>query len=321
MFFAFNSLLAACAIIAIVVSRQPVLSWSSSTAPGLAAGAAVGRSSETNRIGLVSALYCQCPPSSFTRLYSSQDDSDDLIVPKDANFFIRRAMMSDTGRASELLTDGFFKNTNPFSHLWERLQTYLSVDVDFPQPLARHEIFVACDNKSGRIIGLAEVDARVNEKNARGQNGPYMCNLAVDSAHKRKGIATSLVKQCELEVQQWHAGSTSYNQQRQQQTASSSNGSKDSKPTIIPNSLSLKVRQSNKAAIAMYDKLGYTSNMFEQDDKGETVLVMRKQLPSLLLQQLAADKNSSNDTNDESSTNVATLSEVALTEEAVSSSS
>ena len=307
-----------------MASSHPVLSWSSSTNPG-SAGATVSRSSKANRIVLVSTLYGQRPPSSCTRLYSSQrneqDDGDDRIVPKDANYFIRRALISDTGRASELLTDGFFKNTNPFSHLWERLQTYLSVDVDFPQPLARHEIFVACDNKSGRIIGLAEVDARVNEKNARGQNGPYMCNLAVDGAHKRKGIATSLVKQCELEVQQWHAGSTSYNQQRQQ-AASSSNGMKGSTAKIIPNSLSLKVRQSNKAAIAMYDKLGYRTFLqeSEQDDKGETVLVMRKQLPSLLLQQLVADQNLSNDTDDDLLTNEATPSEVAQAEEAISSS-
>ena len=220
-------------------------------------------------------------------------DDDDLIVPKDATFFIRRALPTDTGRASELLTNGFFKNANPLSHMWERFNTYLSVDVDFPQPLANHEIFVACDNKSGRILGLAEVDARINEKNARGKNGPYMCNLAVDNSHKRKGIASALVKQCEFEVQQWHIGSTSYQQQQhQRELQDGSTQNKSNKSSIIPNSLSLKVRQSNDAAVSMYDKLGYRTFLqeSEKDDKGETVFVMRKQLPSLLLKQLVADQ-------------------------------
>ena len=82
------------------------------------------------------------------------------------------------------------------------------------------------------------------------------CNLAVDEGHKRKGIASALVRDGEEKVQAWH---------------SATDGN-------IPNSLYLKVRQSNKAAVLMYDQLGYRSYMQEADIKGEVVLVMRKSL-------------------------------------------
>jgi ribosomal protein S18 acetylase RimI-like enzyme len=78
----------------------------------------------------------------------------------------------------------------------------------------------------------------------------------VDEGHKRKGIASALVREGEEKVQAWH---------------SATDGN-------IPNSLYLRVRQSNEAAVLMYDQLGYRSYMQEADIKGEVVLVMRKSL-------------------------------------------
>jgi ribosomal protein S18 acetylase RimI-like enzyme len=47
----------------------------------------------------------------------------------------------------------------------------------------------------------------------------------------------------------------------------------------MSNSLSLKVRESNRAAIQLYTKLGYQPLLQETEKKtGEIVLVMRKQL-------------------------------------------
>jgi ribosomal protein S18 acetylase RimI-like enzyme len=214
-----------------------------------------------------------CPPSPLLLSLSSSQRTTDLLLNKDRNhkknrtkqdFFIRKSMALDVGRASQILTDGFFKRRgmNIFSYFLERLETYLSLEVDFPKPLTRHEIFVACDACSGQVLGMAEVDARTTGRSACGQDGPYMCNLAVDEARQRKGIASALVQYCELQVQQWHYETMEDDVE-------------------VANSLYLKVRETNQAAVSMYDKLGYRSYRQEKDNKGTTVLVMRKELPKV----------------------------------------
>lgn len=177
------------------------------------------------------------------------------------SFFIRESLMVDMGKASEILADGFFKdNTNFLTYQLERLQTHLSLESGFPQPSTRHQIFVACEVSTGQVIGIAEVDARVHGDDARGTNGPYMCNIAVDGTYQRMGIASALVKQCEEQVREW--------------VCNNSNSE-----NILSCSLYLKVRQSNNAAVSMYDKLGYRSIGQETEEKTKSVvLIMRKQL-------------------------------------------
>jgi ribosomal protein S18 acetylase RimI-like enzyme len=182
-------------------------------------------------------------------------------------FFIRESMMVDMGRASKILADGFFKdNTNFITYQFERLETYLSLESGFPKPSTLHQIFVACEATAGRVIGVAEVDARLDGgQGVRGKNGPYMCNVAVDQKFQRKKIASALVQQCESQVHEWV---------RQSSSSSSS--------TVLSNSLYLKVRGNNQAAVAMYDKLGYRSMRQEKEEKTDlTVLIMRKQLSRL----------------------------------------
>ena len=178
-------------------------------------------------------------------------------------FFIRACHPADVGRAAEVLTEGFFKHkTNFITYQFERLGTYLSLEAGLPKPNTMHEIFVACDSTSGKVLGLAEVDARKNGNGARGQEGPYMCNVAVDSTYKRKGIATALIRKCEEQVQIW--SSVNINEM------------------YLSRSLYLKVRNTNQAAVAMYDKLGYSSVMYETEQKsGELILLMRKTLPDI----------------------------------------
>jgi hypothetical protein len=108
-----------------------------------------------------------------------------------------------------------------------------------------------------------EVDARTTGRSARGQDGPYRCNLAVDEARQRKGIASALVQYCELQDQQWHCETLEDDVE-------------------VAKSLYLKVRETNQAAVSMYDKLGYRSYQQEKDNKGTTVLVMRKELPKVV---------------------------------------
>jgi ribosomal protein S18 acetylase RimI-like enzyme len=200
--------------------------------------------------------------------------------PRKDDFFIRKSLKADVGRASKILADGFFKGkTNIFTYQVERLETYLSLESGFPKPNTLHEIYVACNALDGIVLGMAEVDARMG-LNGRGQNGPYMCNVAVEESCHRRGIASALVAECEAQVLEWYL-----------------------QPRVvgISGSLYLKVRQSNIAAVQMYDKLGYHSIRQDTEERsGETVLVMSKELPFA---------SSATSTNTTSTTTNATLSE------------
>ncbi|OEU07548.1 hypothetical protein FRACYDRAFT_271954 [Fragilariopsis cylindrus CCMP1102] len=109
-----------------------------------------------------------------------------------------------------------------------------------------------------------------------------MCNLAVDIRHQRKGIATSLVYECERQVQEWYNKYNNYNYiiNNDDDDDENKNRNKENDTTSISNSVCLKVRESNMAAIQMYLKLGYLTVWQEKEDNGNTILVMRKQLSS-----------------------------------------
>jgi len=141
---------------------------------------------------------------------------------------------------------------------------------------------------------MVEVDARLDKTGPGsimdtrniGKDGPYMCNLAVDDKCQRQGIATALVKECERQVQEWHNQDRQSMEQRlggaQPPDAFFSSSPGTSHPLIISNSLCLKVRESNQAAVQLYTKLGYRSLRKETEEKsGETVVLMRKELSSV----------------------------------------
>lgn len=106
-------------------------------------------------------------------------------------------------------------------------------------------MIVACDAKRGRVVGFAEVDARslAPTDSASGSGGDgapddallrsYMYNLAVDKGWKRRGVASALIGACEEFVSGAHDGS------------------------CVERRLYLRVRKSNRAAVALYEKLGY----------------------------------------------------------------
>lgn len=238
------------------------------------------------------------------------DDSNEKIQQR--LFQIRPALMVDMGRASKILSDGFFKHkTNVFTYQWERLITYLSLESTFPKPNSYHEIFVACCAQTGTVWGMVEVDGRpnsnrtktasatptlkTNNNTSRDDDGPYMCNLAVDDQRQRLGIATALVAECERQVQEWH----DVTMQQQQNPQPDGQGSQPllhvrdddgmavgdvttcSNKKGVLGSLCLKVRVSNEPAIQLYTKLGYRLVLEEMEEKtGETVLLLRKKLPS-----------------------------------------
>ena len=207
-------------------------------------------------------------------------------------FFIRPARMNDMEKGSKILADGFFFDTNFFKYNWEKYITYLSLEANFPnsiQARSRYEIYVACCLQTDEVLGMVEIDARERKRRSSSnlfqQSGgsPYMCNLAVDMRHQRKGIATSLVYECERQVQEWY---NKYNNNNyiinndDDDDDENKNRNKENDTTSISNSVCLKVRESNMAAIQMYLKLGYLTVWQEKEDNGNTILVMRKQLSS-----------------------------------------
>jgi len=207
------------------------------------------------------------------------------------------------GRASKILADGFYKSkTNFFTYQYEKFKTFMSLEANFPttpQARSKYEIYVACCAMTGEIWGMIEIDARSRGERSsvfqQSGGSPYMCNLAIDERHQRKGIASSLVYECERQVQEWHNIYTNNNDDDDDDNNSYETGIINSSNIVntegmkmsycknnykISNSVCLKVRESNKAAIQMYLKLGYLTVWQEKEDKNsnENILVMRKQL-------------------------------------------
>ena len=244
---------------------------------------------------------------------SNNNNSDDS--GNNDLFFIRPALFVDMDRASKILADGFFKGpkTNWLTYQYEKFITYLSLEANFPrtqQQRSRYEIYVASCIKTGEVWGVVEIDARgttgertskVYEKSG---GSPYMCNLAIDERHLRKGIATSLVYECERQVREWYSEEESKKQKKDEENnnndliynsknemindifTSNSNDRRKAK-NVMSNSICLKVRESNQAAVLMYQKLGYAT-IFEEIEgpsinskTAENILLMRKELSSL----------------------------------------
>ena len=169
--------------------------------------------------------------------------ADRSETPGSKEFFVTEAQPVHLGPAAEILTEEFYSHrTNFFTYQIERLKTVLSLESTYPsrsgpkynsaRPL--QSMFVACCSKSGRVLGFAEVDARSLNDSAEYDDvlRSYMYNLAVKKTHKRRGIATALVRACEDFVSDMH-------------------------DTCVEKRLYLRVRKNNEAAIQMYRSLGY----------------------------------------------------------------
>ena len=185
------------------------------------------------------------------------------IEPIERDYFIREALFVDLAPAAKILTKEFYsQKTNFITFQIEKLKTTLSLESTFPNQspnslnnnkYARRslqQMIVACNSKDGTVVGFAEVDARPLGKGDDGTTiisdtipeatvalnnnilRSYMYNLAVDKKWKRKGIASALVDACEQYVSDMHE-------------------------TCIEKRLYLRVRKTNKEAIALYKNLGY----------------------------------------------------------------
>lgn len=224
-------------------------------------------------------------------------------------YFIRPAMFVDMDRASKILADGFFKgpDSNWFKYQYEKFITYLSLEANFPrtqQQRSRYEIYVACCVDTGEVWGLVEIDARgsTTERTSKvfekSGGSPYMCNLAVDEKQKRKGIATSLVFECERQVMEWYSDDEKQRKKKDEEIIDDDmvysskdqmindivgRNNIDNTKREMRNSVCLKVRESNTAAVGMYLSLGYltVSKEIEDGKPDENILLMRKELTTL----------------------------------------
>eukprot|EP00569_Conticribra_weissflogii_P001223 CAMPEP_0171353960 /NCGR_PEP_ID=MMETSP0878-20121228/44459_1 /TAXON_ID=67004 /ORGANISM="Thalassiosira weissflogii, Strain CCMP1336" /LENGTH=395 /DNA_ID=CAMNT_0011859917 /DNA_START=20 /DNA_END=1208 /DNA_ORIENTATION=- len=218
--------------------------------------------------------------STFPDRDSKNESSSSRDDKENSEYFVTEALFvlsrcADLGPAARILTEEFYSHrTNFITFQIERLKTSLSLESTFPkrdstsrcdmfnQPLK--QMFVACNNKDGTVLGFAEVDASplmtinyAEERNKNSENStnnikrPYMYNLAVDKRWKRKGIARALIRECENFVRDRHkrrAEMVDFSSLNRKEESSCSNS--------IPQ-LFLKVWNNNTAAISLYKTMEY----------------------------------------------------------------
>jgi len=162
------------------------------------------------------------------------EEFENTWIPRDV--YIRTAEMKDLKDASNLLTNAFF-SMNILKTPFEWLKTYLSLEETFPKDSNDHFMFVACSRSTDSIIGFCEVDSRMSIKPEAAPR-PYMCNLAVGKKWRNRGIAKALIFECEKKARGW------------------------GKEYIY-----LRVRWKNKAAIGLYNGLGYVEQIDSEDEQ------------------------------------------------------
>lgn len=173
-------------------------------------------------------------------------------------YFMRPAQFVDLGFAGNMLTEAFFsQGRNFFSYQIEKFKTILHLESTFNAKLRddKHLMIVACKDGSGKVIGFAELDGNPVPMIATTDETiaprPYMCNLVVDKKWRRKGIANTLIRECE------RVAAVEWSQE----------------------CIHLKVSGANSAAIDLYKCLGYGEQSSHMDvNRGETVLLFRKDL-------------------------------------------
>mmetsp|Transcript_635 Transcript_635/g.1004 ORF Transcript_635/g.1004 Transcript_635/m.1004 type:complete len:247 (+) Transcript_635:192-932(+) len=181
-------------------------------------------------------------------LYQSASEES---TSADKPYFLREAVMTDLSDAANVLADGFYYENNPASKWWEKIQTQLSLESNLPNSFlgVQHQMWVACENESGRVLAFCEVDNRPqqNREGSSTEVRPYMCNLAVDTKWRKQGVAQDMIRRCEESVKEWEE-----------------------------KTLYLKVKENNEAAVGLYEKMGYEVSSNEITKKTEDVLLTMK---------------------------------------------
>jgi ribosomal protein S18 acetylase RimI-like enzyme len=178
----------------------------------------------------------------------THQDNLDLRLPD--GICIRNATEKDLKSASKILTDAFF-SLNFFTMPLEWLTTYLSLCDTFPETGDKYYMLVAYQREQpSLVVGICEVDCRITA-NTNAAPRPYICNLAIDTNWRRKGIAKAFIKICEDKARnEWKK-----------------------------NVLHLRVRRNDAVALNMYRSLGYALEDVEQplmNKAGEIIVLLKK---------------------------------------------
>ena len=175
---------------------------------------------------------------------------EDLSIP---SIYIRDVQKNDLTKLSDIITASFF-SINILSWPTEWLKTFLSLEDSYSAIGNEYCMFVACDACNDSIIGFCEIDSRLTSKPIDVPR-PYMCNLAIDKEHRRKGIAKVLIRKCEEQAIKWKN-----------------------------EAIYLRVRRSNDAALELYKGMQYeeTESNKEKIDRLQTtkeeVVLLKKNL-------------------------------------------
>lgn len=184
-------------------------------------------------------------------------------------FKIRKCRYGELSLVSEIIVNSFYDEKmikSPFAAVL-RLGELNRLQQNFPYSDDRHFMFVAIDNSEENeesrtddeeetIIGFVDLDARPATRRIDPPR-PYLSDLAVHPEHRRRGIASTLIKKCEGLAQ----------------------------TTFRKPSLYIRVEQANYAAVQMYEQFEYTQMDHDVFGVEDTTVLLRKDFDETIEEQ------------------------------------
>lgn len=177
---------------------------------------------------------------------------------------IRDSLYGELGSVADVILESFYADAKPPWNYMYRLAELNRLQQGFPYADDRelHRMLVAVHRKStgeDEIVGFCDIDARKpNQSTAYKYNPrPYLSDLCVAPSVRRRGVARSLVKECE-EFSRRLA-----QRKRQEESAALAE-------------IYIRVERTNEAAVKMYTEMGYQEIENHLDDS-EKIIILRKQ--------------------------------------------
>ena len=160
------------------------------------------------------------------------------------NLILVTFVSSELSAVANIIMDSFYDSNTSWRRLYQlaelnRLQNnfpYVETDI--------HQMLVAMANN--RVVGFVDIDARPCKTTPKLPR-PYLSDLCIDPEYRRQGLAQTLVLECESFIQ-----------------------------SIPREELFIRVEESNEAAVAMYQKLGYGVQSKDEDKNKGTILILHK---------------------------------------------
>lgn len=168
-------------------------------------------------------------------------------IDDDGCIRIRNADYAELNAVSDIVLQSFYER-NIHKGPWKRVYKLAELNrlqQNFPyQDTDLHQMLVAIDDESHKVVGFVDVDARPCKTKIKLPR-PYLSDLCVDPDFRRRGIANRLVRACEQFTQD-----------------------------IPRTELWIRVKEDNAAAVEMYKSMNY---MIEgNDEKEPEIIVLHK---------------------------------------------